>query len=421
MCPQLCPGHIDPGWPQISEGLRRLPVSKEDFVEAGEAAGIISAKEQILIFGPHELRDCVAVAVKPFDAPHPSRVRQIESVPGVSADFGVGSAKGEKSDRMPFVPKYNSLGTGQVYVRIALEEFDLALEPGGVGDVVLIHSREVLSSREVYPLVESGRQAQVPSILDDSDSVVRSFEPCHAVVRRAIVDENQFPFTERLEPNGGKRLRQSLPGVVHGQNDADEWNGSHWCRRTDPRPISRAGEEIPRLLDPRFERYPRRPAGDLPQPRAVENVHGHVEFAPLIDTQLDAASVGGRKRFNGSQHVQIGFSDAGSDVVTAPGLAVLQGGGDPPRDIRDVNVISDGSFMSVNSHLAIAQDASDRGGDEPLSHSGYLPGSERISGPDDDHRQPGQPVKHQAVFLYRQLRDAVRGDRVGRMPFVDRE
>src|SRR6267154_780877 len=174
MCAQLCPGHIDPGWPQISEGLRRLPVSKEDFVEAGEAAGIISAKEQILIFGPHELWDRVAVAVKPFDAPHPSRVRQIESVPGVSADFGVGSAKGEKSDRMPFVPKHNGLGTGQVYVRIALEEFDLALEPGGVGYVVLIHSREVLSSREVYPLVESGRQAQVHSILDDPDSVVRS-------------------------------------------------------------------------------------------------------------------------------------------------------------------------------------------------------------------------------------------------------
>src|SRR5712671_29767 len=227
MCAQLCPGHIDPGWPQISEGLRPLPVSKEDFVEAGETAGIISAKEQILIFGPHELWDRVAVAVKPFDAPHPSRVRQIESVPGVSADFGVGSAKGEKSDRMPFVPKHNGLGTGQVYVRIALEEFDLALEPGGVGDVVLIHSREVLSSREVYPLVESGRQAQVHSILDDSDSVVRRFEPCNAVVRRAIVDENQFPFTERLESDGRKRLGQSLPGVVHGQDDADERTGRH--------------------------------------------------------------------------------------------------------------------------------------------------------------------------------------------------
>src|SRR6266853_2026926 len=224
MCPQLCPRHIDPGWPQISEGLRPLPVSKEGFVEAGETAGIISAKEQILIFGPHELWDRVAVAVKPFDAPHPSRVRQIESVPGVSVDFGVGSAKGEKSDRMPFVPKHNSLGTGQVYVRIPLEEFDLALEARGVGDVVLIHSREVLSSRELYPLVESGRQAQVSSILDDPDSVVRSFEPCHAVVRRTIVDENQLPFAERLELNGGKRLGQSLPGVVHGQNDADEWN-----------------------------------------------------------------------------------------------------------------------------------------------------------------------------------------------------
>src|SRR5712691_7989136 len=232
MRPQLCPSKIDPGCPQLSGRLRRLPVSEQDFVDAGEAAGVISAKEQILIFGPHDLRNRVAVTAKPLDASHPCRVGQIKSIPGPSADFGVGSAKGKKSDRMPFIPKDNRLGTGQVYVRIAVEEFDLAFEPRGVGDIILIHSREVLSSREVDPLVESGCQAQVPSILDNSDSVIRSAETCHAVVRRAVVDDNQLPIAERLELNGSKCLRQGRPGVVHGQDDADKWSRRHLERRS---------------------------------------------------------------------------------------------------------------------------------------------------------------------------------------------
>src|SRR6266498_1421581 len=234
--PQLCPSKIDPGCPQFSERLWRLPVSEQDFVDAGEAAGVIGAKEQILIFGPHDLRNRVAVAAKPLDASHPCRVRQIESIPGSSADFGMGSAKGKKSDRVPFIPKHNRLGTGQVYVRVAVEEFDLAFEPRGVGDIIRIHSREVLPSREVDPLVESGRQAEVPSIPDDSDSAIRTAKAYRAVVRRAVVDENQLPIAECLELNGSKRLRQGQPGVVYGQDDADERSGRHLDRRSQSAP-----------------------------------------------------------------------------------------------------------------------------------------------------------------------------------------
>jgi hypothetical protein len=106
---------------------------------------------------------------------------------------------------------------------MALQKFELALQAPWICNIVSVDSREVLASSPAYTLVQPRGQSFVLFSSDDNDArIVERGGNLRGIIRRAIVDDEQFPIHESLIENGTDSLRDGSCRIEYGHAYGDQ-------------------------------------------------------------------------------------------------------------------------------------------------------------------------------------------------------
>jgi len=207
------------GFDQLSPG--RLPpdsVGQQRFFDNTETALFIAAQQQFLVFTKIRPGLGVSEFPEPFDPAHPGRVGQVKPAPGFGDNFSL--RRRRQPARQSVIPvNRNGMGGNQIQPRIFFQRFDLPGEALRIRHVILIHARQIPAAGQIDRFIEPCCKPLVCTIFQYADSLIPYIvNILKRIVRRAVINNQQFPVGERLPDNRkhGKPKTASRIEYRHG-------------------------------------------------------------------------------------------------------------------------------------------------------------------------------------------------------------
>ena len=176
----------------------------------------MAAQQQLLVFTKIWTRISVPILSKPFNPPHPRRVRKVKSAPGFNGNFFLRRRAGQHP-RQPMIAG-NGDGTHGNHIEegILFQRFDLPGKAFRIGHIVLIHARKITTTGQIDRFIQSDREPLVFTIPKNPDpSVPNVRNILKRIVRRTIIDDQQFPIGERLLDNRKHGESQITSRIEH--------------------------------------------------------------------------------------------------------------------------------------------------------------------------------------------------------------
>lgn len=119
-------------------------------------------------------------------------------------------------------------GGDEAFVGVGVQVGHKLLEHGGRHAVVVRGPGEVFAASFAKSSVQRTREFEVVLVVDDADTTIGIGIPLHylqRVVRRAVVDDDEFPVGKGLADNTLDGLCQETCAVIAGEDDGD--GGKH--------------------------------------------------------------------------------------------------------------------------------------------------------------------------------------------------
>src|SRR6266568_5347204 len=156
---QQNPNHVFAGSKLPRQGELFHAIPEERFGEAMKAAGAKGPKQQVKILGAPQA-SLIFVLSKPVATPHPRRMREGKTPPGLPANLLMGRGDSRFTHDFSFAFEVDSAAAKEVHLRVQFQKPHLPGQPIRKCKVVSIHPREVFSAAQLSQFVKPRRQPQ---------------------------------------------------------------------------------------------------------------------------------------------------------------------------------------------------------------------------------------------------------------------